>query len=182
MKIEFNEYGLGACILGGVCGLVGLGFGLYSSKKASSTAKLIGVSVEKLKDMTEVEVSDQLVKNTVQNKVNKVVTEMVSDATRKAVDDVKSDMHKTIANEVKAAVKDRSDVIEEGIKREYESLLADIDVDDLKREIKREAREKIMARMGGVLEEVKEMANSELRSKLSAYNDIGKIAKNILGN
>lgn len=183
MKIEFNEYAMGAGIIGGVAGLVGLGFGLYSANKMKGVAKVVGVSVERLKEMTEVEVSDSLVKTAVNNKVDKVVTEMVSEASRTAVDAIKADMHATIRSEVDKAVSASSEKILEGVEeRIEEQVRLGINVNDLSRRIEKRCEDKVMSQMSGILDRVTKMANDELSAKLSTYNDIGKIVKNVLGN
>lgn len=171
------------CGIGGlVMGTGALVFAVVDHFKTKEMATKIGVSAERLKDMTEVEVSDSLIKNTVQNKVDKVVTEMVTDASRKAVDAVKADMHSTIKKEVQEAVRDRSEAIERDVEKEIRSEVeAGIDVEELSRRIEREVERKTMDQIKGAVDTVKKMATDKFSAEVNAYSEMSNIMKNVLG-
>lgn len=157
--------------IGGVtAGLIGLGFGIYNFVQLKDMSTKIGIAVKDLKDMTHVEVSEAVINKVVNDKADKVVTEELRRSAEKAASEVLEQARKEISNRVSEAVRKASEMIETGVKEQYEKELAYINIDDLMKEVKGEARKKIMKRFDGELDSILGDYTANLQNLKKAYS------------
>ena len=150
MKNNVVMYTVAAVV--GVGSITSLVLAGYSARRTKKLTKKLDTTLDKLMEKTEVNISESIIETAVNAKVDKVVTNEVTSAAKKAVKSIEEDMHNTIKKEVSDSVKDRSEAIERGIKDEYDKLLSAIDITDLKKEIKAEAKKKMMKQLDGTFD------------------------------
>lgn len=115
-----------------------------------NVANKLGKSIEDLKENTEVEISDAIVKKAVDEAVKREANEQVKEATKRAIFEIKMDISSRIKEEIDNAYSDLKGKVQE----EMEKQVADVDIRTIKKEIVETATRKAKYEFDDKLREV----------------------------
>lgn len=158
-------------IIGCICGIVGLfgiGYAIGASSKLKSVSDAVNKSVDSIIADGKVDIPKEMINETIQNNVKEMVETAarwkVNDACNKAVREVETSLFNKISESAENAVKQAYKSMEIDAKEKIAKELRNIDVSDLKNEVKEEAAQL-----------VKDKLSSQMDDILDTYNANGKI-------
>lgn len=126
------------------------------------------VSVKKLSKLPDVPVEERFVEEA----VNKAVEREVNRAVTRTVDKIRDDTDRTVRSLVKNEVKDSAESIRERVSKEIARQAAEIDVDDLKNDVVKEAKKAAMKKFDGCLDEQAEKFGKDLANISRVYEKL----------
>ena len=171
MNINMNN-AFGA--MGLMVGICGIGYAYGCQKKTNQLAEKLDTSINELMKKTNIDIPESLIETAVKDKVKHEAEAHVRIACCDAIKEVKSG----IIKEVKEAVNDSYVDIKSDVASEITKQVADIDISELRRQVKRDAAEKIADRLDTDLEGICDKYNSDLDNVRKIY---ASIAKSITG-
>lgn len=149
-------------ISGALLGAAGIGFAIGQRSNAKVISEKLDRTISEIYDSTDIELSDAIIEKAVERAVEREAEMSAKRAVQKVADDIHSS--------VKQAVDDEYYNIRKSVKSEVENRVSRIDIDDVKSEIIRQAKDDISHKL-----------DSNLDSILGEYKEslkhIGKIYK-----
>ena len=159
-----NIFGIVGIGVGAAC----IGYSTYIPRKMNKLCNLLDTSVANIADKTEVDVSPAIVNRAVECSVDLAVGKAIKAATAELVSDIKFDMKK----EVKTAVSSEYEIIKKGVVDEVSKQVAIIDMSKLKSEVREAAKEKVLEKFDGNLQDLLDDFNTNLQSVSKIYSSI----------
>lgn len=151
-----------------VLGAAGVAYGIYANHRMQKVSERLDKSVEQLSGSMEIDISDALINEAVDKAVDREVSSGVTSATNKAIKSIESDIHK----EVKDAVRAHYDDLKADVSKEMRKQVANIDIQELRKEVVREAKERAAEKFNENLDGILEKFNGELDSVSKIYRSI----------
>ena len=142
---------------------------------ASKIAKKIDDDSLTLSEKIPVAIEDEIIKNAVNERVEREVKKKVSSAS----EDVYKEVHGEIRDAVLKEVANEKKNIADNVKSEIEKKINGIDIDDLRREVISKAKDKVAEKFDGDLNGILDRYNSDLSNISKIYSSI---ASSIGGN
>lgn len=156
-------------------GVVGIGVGAacicysaYISRKMNKLCNVLDTSVANIADKTEVDVSPAIVNRAIECSVDLAVGKAIRAATDEVISDIKFDMRK----EVKTAVSSEYETIKKEVVGEVSKQVAILDMSKLKNEVREAAKEKVLEKFDGNLQDLLDDFNTNLQSVSKIYSSI----------
>ena len=158
-------------IIGCICGIVGLfgiGYAIGASSKLKSVSDAVNKSVDSIIADGKVDIPNvkEMVETTARWKVN--------DACNKAVREVETSLFNKISESAENAVKQAYKSMEIDAKEKIAKELRNIDVSDLKNEVKEEAAQLVKDKLSSQMDDILDTYNANLMNVQNIYSSIAK--------
>lgn len=154
-----------------VLGLIGLGWGIYQTKKTSDVAKKLDISMTELEKRTPVTISEEMVKKATTNAIDREVTRVVNTT----ANGVRDDLRDTIRKKVNKEIENDIDDIHDGVEEKIDELIANIDETAFIADMKSEAKKAMLAKYNGCLDGIA----GDFKDRL---NDFGTLIHRFVAN
>ena len=168
-------------IIGCICGIVGLfgiGYAIGASSKLKSVSDAVNKSVDSIIADGKVDIPKEVINETIQNNVKEVVETAarwkVNDACNKAVREVETSLFNKISESAENAVKQAYKSMEIDAKEKIAKELRNIDVSDLKNEVKEEAAQLVKDELSSQMDDILDTYNANLMNVQNIYSSIAK--------
>lgn len=168
-------------IIGCICGIVGLfgiGYALGASSKLKSVSEAVNKSVDSIIADGKVDIPKEMINETIQNNVKEMVETTarwkVNDACNKAVREVEVSLYNKISESAENAVKQAYKTMEMDAKEKIAKELRNIDVSDLKNEVKEEAAQLVKDKLSSQMDDILDTYNANLMNVQNIYSSIAK--------
>ena len=168
-------------IIGCICGIVGLfgiGYAIGASSKLKSVCDAVNKSVDSIIADGKVDIPKEMINETIQNNVKEMVETTarwkVNDACNKAVREVETSLFNRISESAENAVKQAYKCMEIDAKEKIAKELRNIDVSDLKNEVKEEAAQLVKDKLSSQMDDILDAYNANLMNVQNIYSSIAK--------
>ena len=168
-------------IIGCICGIVGLfgiGYAIGASSKLKSVSEAVNKSVDSIIADGKVDIPKEMINETIQNSVKEMVETTarwkVNDACNKAVREVEISLYNKISESAENAVKQTYKTMEIDAKEKIAKELRNIDVSDLKNEVKEEAAQLVKDKLSSQMDDILDTYNANLMNVQNIYSSIAK--------
>ena len=168
-------------IIGCICGIVGLfgiGYAIGASSKLKSVSDAVNKSVDSIIADGKVDIPKEMINETIQNNVKEMVETTarwkVNDACNKAVREVETSLFNKISESAENAVKQAYKSMEIDAKEKIAKELRNIDVSDLKNEVKEEAAQLFKDKLSSQMDDILDTYNANLMNVQNIYSSIAK--------
>lgn len=168
-------------IIGCICGIVGLfgiGYAIGASSKLKSVSDAANKSVDSIIADGKVDIPKEMINETIQNNVKEMVETTarwkVNDACNKAVREVETSLFNKISESAENAVKQAYKSMEIDAKEKIAKELRNIDVSDLKNEVKEEAAQLVKDKLSSQMDDILDTYNANLMNVQNIYSSIAK--------
>lgn len=168
-------------IIGCICGIVGLfgiGYAIGASSKLKSVSDAVNKSVDSIIADGKVDIPKEMINETIQNNVKEMVETTarwkVNDACNKAVREVETSLFNKISESAENAVKQAYKSMEIDAKEKIAKELRNIDVSDLKNEVKEEAAQLVKDELSSQMDDILDTYNANLMNVQNIYSSIAK--------
>lgn len=168
-------------IIGCICGMVGLfgiGYAIGASSKLKSVSDAVNKSVDSIIADGKVDIPKEMINETIQNNVKEMVETAarwkVNDACNKAVREVETSLFNKISESAENAVKQAYKSMEIDAKEKIAKELRNIDVSDLKNEVKEEAAQLVKDKLSSQMDDILDTYNANLMNVQNIYSSIAK--------
>jgi hypothetical protein len=168
-------------IIGCICGIVGLfgiGYAIGASSKLKSVSDAVNKSVDSIIADGKVDIPKEMINETIQNNVKEMVETTarwkVNDACNKAVREVETSLFNRISESAENAVKQAYKSMEIDAKEKIAKELRNIDVSDLKNEVKEEAAQLVKDKLSSQMDDILDAYNANLMNVQNVYSSIAK--------
>ena len=168
-------------IIGCICGIVGLfgiGYAIGASSKLKSVSDAVNKSVDSIIADGKVDIPKEMINETIQNNVKEMVETTarwkVNDACNKAVREVETSLFNRISESAENAVKQAYKCMEIDAKDKIAKELRNIDVSDLKNEVKEEAAQLVKDKLSSQMDDILDAYNANLMNVQNIYSSIAK--------
>lgn len=168
-------------IIGCICGIVGLfgiGYAIGASSKLKSVSEAVNKSVDSIIADGKVDIPKEMINDTIQNNVKEMVETTarwkVNDACNKAVREVEMSLYNKISESAENAVKQAYKTMEIDAKEKIAKELRNIDVSDLKKEVKEEAAQLVKDKLSSQMDDILDTYNANLMNVQNIYSSIAK--------
>ena len=168
-------------IIGCICGIVGLfgiGYAIGASSKLKSVSDAVNKSVDSIIADGKVDIPKEMINETIQNNVKEMVKTTarwkVNDACNKAVREVETSLFNKISESAENAVKQAYKSMEIDAKEKIAKELRNIDVSDLKNEVKEEAAQLVKDKLSSQMDDILDTYNANLMNVQNIYSSIAK--------
>lgn len=168
-------------IIGCICGIVGLfgiGYAIGASSKLKSVSDAVNKSVDSIIADGKVDIPKEMINETIQNNVKEMVETTarwkVNDACNKAVREVETSLFNKISESAENVVKQAYKSMEIDAKEKIAKELRNIDVSDLKNEVKEEAAQLVKDKLSSQMDDILDTYNANLMNVQNIYSSIAK--------
>ena len=168
-------------IIGCICGIVGLfgiGYAIGASSKLKSVSDAVNKSVDSIIADGKVDIPKEMINETIQNNVKEMVETTarwkVNDVCNKAVREVETSLFNKISESAENAVKQAYKSMEIDAKEKIAKELRNIDVSDLKNEVKEEAAQLVKDKLSSQMDDILDTYNANLMNVQNIYSSIAK--------
>jgi hypothetical protein len=168
-------------IIGCICGIIGLfgiGYAIGASSKLKSVSDAVNKSVDSIIADGKVDIPKEMINETIQNNVKEMVETTarwkVNDACNKAVREVETSLFNRISESAENAVKQAYKSMEIDAKEKIAKELRNIDVSDLKNEVKEEAAQLVKDKLSSQMDDILDTYNANLMNVQNIYSSIAK--------
>jgi len=168
-------------IIGCICGIIGLfgiGYAIGASSKLKSVSDAVNKSVDSIIADGKVDIPKEMINETIQNNVKEMVETTarwkVNDACNKAVREVETSLFNKISESAENAVKQAYKSMEIDAKEKIAKELRNIDVSDLKNEVKEEAAQLVKDKLSSQMDDILDTYNANLMNVQNIYSSIAK--------
>ena len=168
-------------VIGCICGIIGLfgiGYAIGASSKLKSVSDAVNKSVDSIIADGKVDIPKEVINETIQNNVKEMVETTarwkVNDACNKAVREVETSLFNRISESAENAVKQAYKSMEIDAKEKIAKELRNIDVSDLKNEVKEEAAQLVKDKLSSQMDDILDTYNANLMNVQNIYSSIAK--------
>lgn len=171
MKFDINiMVGLGGVIVG----LVGIGYAIGSRKKLNDICERIDSTVNEISWNMGQDVKDKISDSIIEEAVNRAVEDRVAREVNREVKRIADNTRGTIDSEVRSAVKAIYPDIRKSCTEKVTAEVSKINVKDLSDAVREDAREKVVEKFDGQLDDILEKFNTDLDNISKIYTSIAR--------
>lgn len=149
-----------------------------ASSKLKSVSDAVNKSVDSIIADGKVDIPKEMINETIQNNVKEMVETTarwkVNDACNKAVREVETSLFNKISESAENAVKQAYKSMEIDAKEKIAKELRNIDVSDLKNEVKEEAAQLVKDKLSSQMDDILDTYNANLMNVQNIYSSIAK--------
>lgn len=172
-----SSEGILGCIFGAV-GLFGIAYGIGANSKLKGVSEVVNKSVDSIIADGKVDIPREMINETIQNNVKEMVETTakwkVADACNNAVREIEMSLYNKISESAENAVKKAYKTMEMDAKEKITKELRNIDVSDLKDEVKEEAAQLIKDKLSSQMDDILDTYNANLMNVQNIYSSIAK--------
>jgi vacuolar-type H+-ATPase subunit E/Vma4 len=154
--------------LGVVIGIGGLAFSTYILFKLIKMADTVDTAAEELSHEVNVDVKTVIVEKAIQKAVDREVNEQIGNAVRETINQVSKDISLQVKKAVDASYSD----IKSSVSSELYKQVSNLNINTIKQEIVNKAREDVLRKFEGSLDEVLNEFNGNLHNVSKIYETI----------
>lgn len=151
---------------------------LCNWSKLKSVSDAVNKSVDSIIADGKVDIPKEMINETIQNNVKEMVETTarwkVNDACNKAVREVETSLFNKISESAENAVKQAYKSMEIDAKEKIAKELRNIDVSDLKNEVKEEAAQLVKDKLSSQMDDILDTYNANLMNVQNIYSSIAK--------
>lgn len=151
-----------------VAGIVTAGVALYCGFKLHGLCKTVDLSLLDLKKATHVDISDKLIERATKEAAEHAAEKVA----RRAAEEVAEDVSKSIRSQVAEAIKNSYSAIKSKVAQEVKDQVSRMSIDDLREEIKDDAKELIQEKLEADMNDILHDYNKQLESVGKIYDSI----------
>ena len=155
-------------LLGVAAGLIGVGYAIGANSKMAKISEKLDCSIEELADKTSVNIPDALIEKATEQAVAREVKNSVSKATDLAIADIKHDIHRQVSDAIESEYSNIKNTVLEEIIHEA----AKIDVNRVRANVEKAAREHAIEKFDDNLDSILEDFNKQLNNTSKIYTSI----------
>ena len=167
MKVNLETVGK---VLEVVCVVGGVAVALFSRKQVKETAELIDCSVKELSDMDTIEVKEEIVNQAIEKSVDKQVEKITS----KVYQRVYNETLRRATEWVDSTIKGLYSSISEKVTKQVATEVAKIDQEKLKKDVTVQAKQIIVEKFDGQLDDQLVEFNKNLENVGKIYQSIAQ--------
>ncbi len=163
----------GSLIIGigmAIAGLFGIGYGVGVHSKMKKVCDKLDITIDELGEKADIHVSENVVNKAIEEAAERKAAQMVRYAADIAVKHINEDIEKRVYS----AVSTERDAIAKDVTEKIAEEVAKIDEDSLRREVVREAKDKIADKFDNKLDGLLDDFNSNLRNVSKIYSSIAQ--------
>lgn len=155
--------------LAGVCvGCIGVGYAIGAHRKMNDVCEKIDESIETLCESTPVEIADAVVNEAVKKAADIAATDAVDWATKEVIRDTK----RYLRDKIDSAVEDQYSSIRDSVAKEIKKKVPDIDMDLIKQEVIKQVKEDASEKLNDSLDDVLTEFKDKLESITKIYTQV----------
>ena len=151
-----------------VASIVTAGVAIYCGFKIHDLCKTLDLSLLDLKKATHVDISDKLIERATKEAAEHAAEKVA----RRAAEEVAEDVSKSIRSQVAEAIKNSYSAIKSKVAQEVKDQVSRISIDDLREEIKDDAKELIQEKLESDMNDILHDYNKQLESVGKIYDSI----------
>lgn len=155
-------------IFGIAVGLVGVGYALGTRSKMAKISDNLERSIDELASKTPVDIPNDMI----QRAVEKAVALEVKQAVSKATDVVSVEIKRDIRKQVSDAVESEYSNIKDAVLEELVKEAANIDAKRVRADVEKAAKEHVLEKFDGNLDDILENFNDQLKNTSKIYTSI----------
>ena len=163
-----NKFDNAVGIIGLAVGMIGVGYALGARSKMTKISEKIDMSIDDIANKTPVDISDSLIERATEKAVAYEVKQAVSKATDATIADMKRDIHKQVSD----AINTEYSSIKTSVLNEITNEAAKIDVNRVRADIEKAAKEAVMDKLDTNMDQILENFNEQLKNTTKIYNSI----------
>lgn len=167
MRINLETVGK---VLGVVSAVGGVVVAIISQRQLNETAELVGTTVKELSETDAIVVKEEIVNKAIEKSVDKQVEKITS----KVYDRVYAETQRKAFEWVESSVKSLYSSISESVTKKIASEVAKIDQEKLKKEVTAQAKELIVEKFDGQLDDQLVEFNKNLENVGKIYQSIAQ--------
>lgn len=161
-------------MIGAGLGMLGIGYAMGQRKKLNDVSVKIDKSIDELSADIHVDLSDTVVERAVDRAVERESAFAVKRATDKLVKNIEDDINRQVKNVINDTYSDiRKSVVDETAKK-----VSQIDIQVLKNEVVKQAKEQVAKKFDGSLNDILEDFNRNLNHVSQIYQSIAQTFPN----
>lgn len=161
-------------MIGAGLGMLGIGYAMGQRKKLNDVSVKIDKSIDELSADIKVDLSDTVVEQAVDRAVEKETTLAAKRAADRVINDIEEDIDRQVKNAVNSTYSDiRKSVVDETAKK-----VSQIDIQALKNEVVKQAKEQVAKKFDGSLNDILEDFNRNLSHVSQIYQSIAQTFPN----
>lgn len=157
-------------VLGVVSAVGGVVVAIISQKQLNETAELVGTTVKELSETDAIEVKEEIVNKAIEKSVDKQVEKITS----KVYDKVYAETQRKAFEWVESTIKSLYSSISESVTKKIATEVAKIDQEKLKKEVTAQAKEIIIEKFDGQLDDQLVEFNKNLENVGKIYQSIAQ--------
>lgn len=165
-------------LAGVAVGLFGIGYAIGTNAKLKDVSEVIGKSVDSMIQDGKIDIPQTLIDTTIKEQVSEKIDIEVQRKVKTACDnvvfDVKTSMYNKISDAAERAVNSTYTSMESEAKEKIRKELRNIDISDLKREVKSEAKDAVASKLQASMDDILESYNSNLANVQNIYSSIAR--------
>ena len=161
-----EKLGMTGLVIGGAA----ICFSIAQSIRLTKISRFVRDGVERTASNIDVNVSDSIIAEAVDIAVRREVDR----STRRVAADVTAELRTEIKNKVRIAVSDAFASVKGSVSDETKRQVAKLDISELRTEVKEEAKEKILAKFDGDLDDILTEFNQNLANVQKIYTSIAE--------
>lgn len=151
-------------------GLLALGYSAYITRKMDRVCSKLDTSVDEISESVNVDLSEVIVKDALDQAMDKAAYKAVKNAAATAVKQIHNDIFK----EVKIAVNNAYTDLKEDIAIEMHRQVSNIDISSIKQTVIEKASKRVAEKFESDLEDILEKYNKDLNNVSKIYSSIAK--------
>lgn len=152
-------------------GLAGLGLGVSACREARKMANRVGVSVEALSRMEDIEIREAVIEDAVQKAVDREAAKAIAAAVNTVVNDTRKEIRKDVADGVKQVYPE----LKSALIKELTRQIGDIDISEIRDEALEKAKETAAEKLNSSMDGILDKFNEDLRNVSKIYNSISSM-------
>lgn len=170
-KINIDETLITGIGFGGVIvGLIGIGYGLANRKKLNHICNRINTTIDDMSQTIDVDVPKLIVDEA----VDRAVEVSVQRAVKNVSANVEKEIIREIESEVRESVRSERENITHSVTKQITNEVAKINVKSLSKVVREDARDLIVQKFDGELDDLLEKYNDNLDNVTKVYSSIAK--------
>jgi len=150
--------------------LAAIAYSVYTNVKIGHICDQLNLSMADISRRTTVDVSNTIIEKAVEQAAEREVHRTIKLATAIVLKNITDEIH----SDVKTAVSSSKEKISESVAKEISKQVARIDIDDLKRAVRSEAKEHILEKFDGSLDSMLEDHNQNLSNLTKIYSSMAE--------
>lgn len=166
-----------ACV-GCFIGIFGIGYAIGANDKLKVVSNAVNKSVDSIIADGKVDISNDLIDDIIRTKTKDIVENQarrkVEEACGKAVRNVETAMYIKISDAAEKAVNTTYESMKREAKEQIQKELRNIDISDLKEEVKTDAAELVKQKLSSQMDDILATYNANLMNIQTIYSSIAK--------
>ncbi|MDD3040055.1 hypothetical protein [Bacteroides sp.] len=150
--------------------LAAIAYSVYTNARVGNICDQLNLAISDISIRTKVDVSNTIIEKAVEQAAEREVHRTIKLATAIVLKNINDEIY----SDVKTSVGSSREKISESVAKEISKQVARIDIDDLKRTVRAEAKEHILEKFDGSLDSMLEDHNQNLTNLTKIYSSMAE--------